>query len=917
MLTRSLRRLVPSLVALTFLAAGCATSSPKSELQTKIGAGATAGKSSMLSRELAMFRSRQIHKLTYQLWFGLDENGEEFAGRTKILFDIRENAFANAKKLRLDFTGGKITSIAVNGNPWDAEKLKDRYNGEWIDLPKSELPLGQNKIEIAYTHAYSESGNGLYRFKDPEDGKVYFRTDLEPYYANLVFPCFDQPDLKASFEVTAEVPTDWTVIGNMPVREKTKVDSRLSWQFAPSPQMSTYLFALAAGPWKEWKDDAEGLPLGLYTRQSQAKYFDAAEWFHITKKGLEFYSEFFGYPYPFAKYDQILIPDMNAGAMENIGAVTFSESFIFRGPKTEDERRNRADTILHEMAHMWFGDLVTMRWWNGLWLNESFATYMASVAIERTKLFPGAPQAFFAGMKRWAYSEDQLPTTHPIEVSVTDTDQAMANFDGITYGKGAAALKQFHFLMGDEDFQEGLHRYFSRFANRNTSLADFIGIMGQTSDRSLTTWTKNWLQTTGYDTISVDYACAADEKGRSKITKFDLVQTAPGIGNTLRSHQLEIGLYHQAASGRLEMMDKAISVAFEGDRFAVDDAIGKKCPDFVFPNQDDHGYFAVNLDPKSLEIAKASAAKISDPFTRHLVIYTLWEMVRSSKWKLDDFATAALGWIATETNKTLLEDLSGMLDSGRSGRISVARLLEGEARTRFRTDLYHLARKKTENAAPGGDLQRIWFELALRTLPESEADWALKLSTKKSKISGLKIDLDLRWQILRAVARVKAIDPAVLDTAAKDDPSSEGQTHLLEVKAASLDAGGDFPALFTLEKTDPTILLAKLRKAAGAYLNYATPERTQAWRPKFFASLESVAAKSDESYSRMFASALFPTLCQTDVGDETTKWLADHPKAPTGLRITLTKMAFSEKWCAAIRAGREFPLWATKPDGEK
>jgi aminopeptidase N len=324
---------------------------------------------------MAMYRSRQVHKTSYQLWFGVDGTSDEFSGRTKILFDLRENAFANLRSLRLDFTGGKVSTLILNGNPWDAEKIKERYNGEWFEIPKSDLNLGNNKLEIAYSHPYSESGNGFYRFKDPEDGKIYLRTDLEPYYANLVFPCFDQPDLKASFEVTVEAPTEWTILSNMPTREKTKVDSRLSWQFAPSPQMSTYLFALAAGPWKEWKSDSDGMPLGLYARQSLAKYVDPAEWFKITKAGLGFYSDFFGYPYPYAKYDQILIPDMNAGAMENIGAVTFSESFIFRGPATEEERRRRADTILHEMAHMWFGDLVTMRWWNGLWLNESFDLY--------------------------------------------------------------------------------------------------------------------------------------------------------------------------------------------------------------------------------------------------------------------------------------------------------------------------------------------------------------------------------------------------------------------------------------------------------------------------------------------------------------------------------------------------------------
>jgi aminopeptidase N len=316
-----------------------------------------------------------------------------------------------------------------------------------------------------------------------------------------------------------------------------------------------------------------------------------------------------------------------------------------------------------------------------------------------------------------------------------------------------------------------------------------------------------------------------------------------------------------------------------------------------------------NLDPKSLEFAKTSLPRITDPFTRHLVAFTLWEMVKAGKWTVAEFGPAALGWVATETNKPLLDDLTEMLENSRASRISVSRLLEGDARTKFRAELQKLARKKAENASPGSDLQKIWFKLALRTLATEDADWAVKLATKKAKISGLKIDPDLRWEILLAVARVKSIDPEVLAAAEKDDTSSAGQNRLLEVKAASSDLAADFPALFALEKVDPAIPQTRLKKAAGTYLSSTNPDRTVAWRPKFFASLESVAAKSDESYFRAFAQSLYPALCSTDVATETNAWIAAHPKAPTVLRVTLTKMAFSEAWCAAIRAGHEFPLW--------
>lgn len=847
-----------------------------------------------------MYRSRQINKITYQVWLSFDAEDEEFQGRTKILFDARENAFQVLKKIRVDFTGGKISTLVLNGKVWNAEQIKANYNGEWIDLPKSDILIGQNRLEVSYSHPYSKSGNGLYRFKDTEDGNVYIQSDLEPYDANLVFPCFDQPDLKASFEVTAEAPPEWLVIGNMPAREKTKLDGKLSWQFAPSPQMSTYLFAMLAGPFKEWKSEYEGIPLGLYARKSVAKHVDFAEWFRITQKGLEFFTDFFGYPYPYSKYDQILVADFNAGAMENIGAVTFNDdSFIYRGASTEEQRRDRADTILHEMAHMWFGNLVTMRWWNGLWLNESFASYMSSVALERTKLFPGAPQAFFSGMKRWAYGEDQMPTTHPIEVSVADTNQATANFDGITYGKGASTLKQFHFLLGDDDFQEGLHRYFSRFANRNTTLADFMNVMGQSSDRSLNQWVQSWLQTTGYNKVGVDIACDED----LKISKLDLVQTAEGKGNVLRPHKLRVGLYYRDFAGHLTKKDPGFEVSFEDERESVSEAIGKKCPDLVLPNEGDFGYLAVELDPKSLETARSSLARITDPFTRHLLVFTLWEMVKAGKWKASEFGEAALAWLRTENSKTLLEDYADILAHPQHSRLSVARILEGEVQKKFLADLHKLARGKAESAQPGSDLQRIWFNLSLRSLSPESGNWALGIHEKKTKVSGLRLDNDLKWDILTAVARVQAIEPALLEKAAKEDPTGDGATRLLQVNAiqdGAIRAG--LPALFTMEKADPAISNSKLKKTMGVYFDYRKPEAIRAWKTKYFETLEAIAAKADNSFSSSFARALYPGTCSKEVSSETTAWIAAHPGIPETLRISLTKSAFIEDWCATIRA---------------
>jgi aminopeptidase N len=299
---------------------------------------------------------------------------------------------------------------------------------------------------------------------------------------------------------------DWQVVTNTLSKDTNHVDGRKSWQFPPSPVFSTYVFALHAGPYAFWKANANGIPIRLFARKSLAKYVDHQEWLKITQQGLMFYGTQFGYPYPFAKYDQIIVPDFNEGAMENVGAVTFSERYIFRTKVTQDKHMRRADTILHEMAHMWFGDLVTMRWWNGLWLNESFATFMSSWAIDQATQFTGIWQTFFTDIKTWAYREDQLVTTHPIELPVPDTDHAEANFDGITYGKGASTLKQLSFYLSEDDFREGLQRYFQKYAFKNTTLTDFIQMLSEASSQDLSKWQHSWLQTTGVNTIQTAWA---------------------------------------------------------------------------------------------------------------------------------------------------------------------------------------------------------------------------------------------------------------------------------------------------------------------------------------------------------------------------------------------------------------------------
>ncbi|NDD91934.1 aminopeptidase N, partial [bacterium] len=335
-----------------------------------------------LTQAEAQSRSAHISRVRYALWFAVNGRYPDFEGRTVVQFNWKPEKQSGAAPLFLDFTGGKILSLKVNDQSVPQEQISLLYNGYRLQLPLELLALGQNRVQIAYSQNYSRDGTGVHRFEDPADQKIYLYSNSEPYDANRIFPCFDQPDLKAVYELTVEAPADWAVISNTPEREVTTFDGRASWSFPPSAPFSTYLFALHAGPYEVWKSEFKGIPLRLFARESLRKYVQPKDWFEITKAGLEFYATRFGYRYPFIKYDQILVPEFNAGAMENVAAVTFADGLAYRSKPTLAQLRSRAETILHELAHMWFGNLVTMRWWNGLWLNESFATYASHWALE-------------------------------------------------------------------------------------------------------------------------------------------------------------------------------------------------------------------------------------------------------------------------------------------------------------------------------------------------------------------------------------------------------------------------------------------------------------------------------------------------------------------------------------------------------
>lgn len=473
-----------------------------------------------LTREQAVERASLITVASYQIDLDLTDShggpGERtFRSVTTVVFD----ALAGADTV-IDIAADTVRGATLNGRDLDVSGYDESTGIELRGL------ADRNVVVVDADCRYSNTGEGLHRFVDPVDNETYLYSQFETADAKRMFACFDQPDLKATFDVRVTAPRHWKVISN---GATVSVTDGLH-TFATTPRMSTYLVALIAGPYAEWKDaytDEHGeIPLGIYCRASLAPYMDAERLFTQTKQGFGFYHKNFGLPYAFGKYDQLFVPEFNAGAMENAGAVTFLEDYVFRSKVTRASYERRAETVLHEMAHMWFGDLVTMAWWDDLWLNESFATFASVLCQSEATEFTEAWTTFATVEKSWAYRQDQLPSTHPIAADIPDLAAVEVNFDGITYAKGASVLKQLVAYVGLEHFLAGLRDYFRTHAFGNATFDDLVAALEKASGRDLSDWGQQWLKTTGLNTLRPDF----DVDGDGRFTRFAVTQSgaAPG-----------------------------------------------------------------------------------------------------------------------------------------------------------------------------------------------------------------------------------------------------------------------------------------------------------------------------------------------------------------------------------------------------
>ncbi len=735
-----------------------------------------------LTREEASERASIISTETYDIALDLTlDSDTRFGSTTTITFGATPGA-----STFVDLVDGEISSITLNGADVDVAAYAD-----------SRIALTglaeHNELRVEATCAYSRSGEGLHRFVDPVDDRVYLYTQFEVPDARRVFTTFEQPNLKATFEFHVTAPSGWQVVSNSPTPEPEPAGEGTStWHFAPTKRMSTYITALIAGEYHQVTDTYQGaydeIPLGVFCRQSLVEHLDADDIFLITKQGFEFFEGAFEMGYPFGKYDQLFVPEYNMGAMENAGAVTFRDEMIFRSRQTISAYESRANTILHEMAHMWFGDLVTMNWWDDLWLNESFAEFAAHHSSVNATRFTDAWTGFTNSRKNWAYRQDQLPSTHPIAADNYDLHAVEANFDGITYAKGASALKQLVAWVGEKDFFAGLRAYFTKHAYGNTELSDLLNELEAASGRELGDWSKEWLQTSGVNTLKAVFE--TDDGGA--FTSFAIEQTAIEAYPTLRRHRIAIGLYNRV-EGRLVRTER-IETDIRGASTPITEMLDHTQPDLILLNDDDLTYAKIRLDDKSFDTLLGSIATFDESLPRALCWGSTWDMTRDGELPASDFVSLVLAGVGSETDLTAVASLL------RQAQTAVNIYTGDDARPELAEKWESGLRALVDDAEAGSDHQ-----LALVRAYASAASGPGRLrELMDGRLEGLAVDTDLRWTLLTALARLGEAGEAEIAAALEEDKTISGQEHaaaaraiqpLADAKSAAWDAvvSGDVP----------------------------------------------------------------------------------------------------------------------------
>lgn len=840
-----------------------------------------------LSRDEARERGRLLSVDAYDVALDVrsavaaDASAETFRSRTTLRFRCAEPGASTFA----DLLAPSVTSVSLNGRELDPGTV---FDGTRITLDGL---AAENTLVVDAQCAYSRTGEGLHRFVDPEDGEVYLYTQYEPADSRRVFANFEQPDLKAPFTFEVTAPEGWLVVSNGAQEGEAEGGRH---RFATTKPISTYITAVVAGPYHFVSDtyrrtfdggtsQAFGtgggteleIPLGALCRKGLAKHFDADDVFTVTKQGLDFFHDHFDFPYPFGKYDTAFVPEYNLGAMENPGCVTFREEFIFRGKVTEASYERRANVILHEMAHMWFGDLVTMQWWDDLWLKESYADFMGAFALVEATRFRNGWITFANRRKSWAYRADQLPSTHPVTADIRDLEDAKLNFDGITYAKGAAVLKQLVAYVGQEAFLEGARRYFTRHAYGNTRLTDLLTVLEETSGRDLAGWSRAWLETAGVNSLTPQVTYDAQDR----ITELSILQEAAAERPELRPHRVAVGLYRRQGTDPALVRYARAEVDVAGPRTAVPELAGAERPELILVNDDDLTYCKVRFDEGSLATLRARLGELADPMARALCWAALWGLTRDGLMPAGDYLDLVRRFAGQETDIGVLQSLHGQAQTALE-YYSAPDRREPAAR-----ELAEGALRELRLAEPGSGHQLTWARhfAALATTP-ADLQLLQGLLDGTAKIDGLDVDQELRWTLLEPLAAQGLADEARLTAELARDDTASGKRHQLRCLAARPSAGVKAQAWADVVESD-ALSNALVEATIAGFAQPGQRELLAPYAARYFASIERVWRERSIEIAMGVVRGLFPaplvdgsTLAAAD------RWLAEHEGAAPALR---------------------------------
>ncbi len=812
-----------------------------------------------ITRQEALERSTNLTVDSYEVLIDVTGGRENFLATTKVKFSSQQEGYNTF----IDAAGKAILAATLNGEVIDTSN----YDNESLILNNLKK---DNELIVNMQGIYSKDGEGLQLSVDPADDEVYLYSQGETAYIRKMYPCFDQPDLKAKFTFTVIAPEHWEVISNSPVIGKENLgDNKVKWSFAQTLKISTYVTALVAGPYHHVHDEYQSsdkvIPMGIYCRKTLADKLDAENIFELTKQGFAFFEKAYGLAYPFEKYDQIAVVDFNWGAMENIGAVTFREELlVFRSKVTERLRLQRAMVIFHEMAHMWFGNMVTMKWWEDLWLNESFAELSGFLGAAEGTRFTGAWTYFNVAEKNWAYSQDQLITTHPIAAEMPDLHSVNANFDGISYAKGASVLQQLIYTVGRDNFMKGIQNYFKRYAFTNTTLKDFIGEIENASGKDLTSWVHTWIQTAGVNTLTPQIE---ETEGKyANITINQEVPKVPSDSKELRPHRIAVGLY-DLENGKL-VRRKSFEFDLAGQTTHLPELVGEKTADLFLINDRDLSYTKIRFDQRSIQTLKEHFSKIDDSLTRSLCYSAIWNMHRDGEIASEEYIDIALGALANETEISIATPILMHLNA------SVQVYSKDAARDSLRSKVATRIMELLLAAPAGGDMQ---LQLArdLCNFARDEKEIALIQKILDGQINGLEADVDLRWRLLYCLVERGLFGEKEINAERERDNSYNGEMNFHQALATRPEKAAKDTAWNRILNEELTNAL-RASLIAG-FLRPNQRELVAQYVDSYFENINYMWGKKSREIADAFIDGLFPLfLASEELLAKLDKWIADN-----------------------------------------